>query len=323
RGDTLRQPQHLYSELMEPSRTRWAGLVAAAVLAAGGTVGTWVCWRFFVDTRRGQLLDNAALEGTRIGHSTLWDVVYPILDVVSVTFVVVVVAIATIMAAIRLRWLRVVQIAVLVGGANITTQVLKQEVFERPDLADTIGSANNSLPSGHTTVAASVAAILLFAVPAWLRPLTALGGAAYTALTGVSTMVGGWHRPSDVVAAITVVIAWAGIASLITVADRPETDRVRGGLWTAVTVVVLGVAASLTFANGGGMLVRADQALATDPSLDDRSLLIDAYAGGALSVVAASAVAFALILLTHHLAAHRSRRRGSSTSYDRRQYTSP
>lgn len=301
---------------MEPSRTRTAGLAAAAVLAVGGAFGAWACWRYFVDTQRGQLLDNTAFRGTEIGRSTLWTVTQPVLDVVSVSFVVVVVGIATILAIMRRRWVRIVQIAVLVGGANLTTQILKREVFDRPELSDAVGSAGNSLPSGHTTVAASVAAVLLIAVPAWLRPLTAIGGAAYTALTGVSTMVGGWHRPADVVAAIAVVVAWAGIATAVTAADRSEGHRPRVAVLTTTAVVVLGAVAVVALVAGGPMLLRVDRALAAEPWLDDRDLLFDAYAGSVLAVVAASAVAFALILVAHHVAAHPSQARGRAEVRD-------
>lgn len=292
-----------YAGPVERSRTRPAGLIIAAVLTVGGAVGAWACWRYFVDTQRGQLLDNTAFRGSEIGRSTLWTAAQPVLDIVSVSFVVVVVGIATVMALIRGRWLRVIQIAVLVGGANVTTQVLKHEVFERPFLSDAVGTAGNSLPSGHTTVAASVAAVLLIAVPAWLRPVTAVGGAAYTALTGVSTMVGGWHRPSDVVAAIAVVVAWAGIATMITATDRSEGHRPRVAFLSVFATVALGVAATIALAIGAPMLLRVDRALAAEPWLDNRDLLADAYVGSGLAVVAASAIAFALMLVAHHIAA--------------------
>lgn len=301
---------------MEPSRTRPAGLIAAVILMAGGAFGAWACWRYFVDTQRGQLLDNTAFRGSEIGRSTLWTTAQPVLDVVSVSFVVIVVGLATVMAIVRRRWLRIVQIAVLVGGANLTTQILKREVFERPYLSDAVGLAGNSLPSGHTTVAASVSAVLLIAVPAWLRPVTAIGGAAYTAVTAVSTMVGGWHRPSDVVAAMAVVVAWAGIATAITATDRSEGHRPRVAFMSALAAGLLGVAAAIALAIAGPMLLRVDGALALDPWLEDRDLLFDAYAGSVLAVGAASAVAFAFILVAHQVAARPSRLRPSAELRD-------
>jgi hypothetical protein len=104
----------------------------------------------------------------------------------------------------------------LVGGANLTTQVLKYGVFARPDYGIT-HALQNSLPSGHTTVAASISCAAILVVGPAMRPLIALCGAAYTALTGFSTVVMAWHRPGDVIAAIAVVAAWTGI---VTLADR-------------------------------------------------------------------------------------------------------
>ena len=74
--------------------------------------------------------------------------------------------------------------------------------------------AGNSLPSGHTTVAASVAVALVFVLPPRARGFAAVVGAGYTALVGVATMSAGWHRPSDSVAALLVVGGWAAAAGL-------------------------------------------------------------------------------------------------------------
>src|SRR5262249_49988326 len=98
---------------------------------------------------------------------------------------------------------------VLVAGANITTQVLKSYVFERPDLL-ALG-APNSLPSGHTTVAASVALALAIIAPPVLRVPTAVAGTVGSLLVGAATIVAGWHRLSDVAAALMVSAAWAGL----------------------------------------------------------------------------------------------------------------
>ena len=83
-------------------------------------------------------------------------------------------------------------------------------------------------PSGHTTAAASVSAALLLVVPPRARPWAAVLGAGYTTATGISTLIGQWHRPSDVVAAVLVVLAWTAIACALvalTPARRVDGDR--------------------------------------------------------------------------------------------------
>src|SRR5207245_1071112 len=94
----------------------------------------------------------------------------------------------------------------LIVGANLTTQLLKS-VLVRPVLGidPERAAAGNSLPSGHTTIAASVAVAVLLVVPAAVRGVSAVVGAVLTAAAGVATLSAGWHRSSDAVAALLVV----------------------------------------------------------------------------------------------------------------------
>ena len=56
---------------------------------------------------------------------------------------------------------------------------------------------------------------LVIALPRSLRPLAALAAAGATGLVGVATMVAGWHRPSDLVAAVAVVAGVAAVLQLV------------------------------------------------------------------------------------------------------------
>lgn len=183
--------------------SRRATALAAAVLSGAGV---WLVWWFFVTTAAGQEVDEIAFEGSRIGRWRLMDSARDLLDVVSVPFLMVVVLVGMVVAGLRRQWWLAVAVVVVVAASNVTTQVLKN-TLERPDMNLSEATAN-SLPSGHATVAGSVAAAaILVTAPRW-RWVTALLGATYAGATGVSTMVGGWHRASDVVAAILVVGAW-------------------------------------------------------------------------------------------------------------------
>ncbi len=127
--------------------------------------GIAVVHLLFVTSVTGRRVDGAALHGAdEFGGGPLWATAAHLLDIVSVPFVAGVVIVTMALAFARRRVALAVQVAVLVAGANVTTQVLKS-VLVRPDLglADRIA---NSLPSGHTTVAASAAAALVLAVPA-------------------------------------------------------------------------------------------------------------------------------------------------------------
>ncbi|MEK8225977.1 hypothetical protein NKG05_07730 [Oerskovia sp. M15] len=137
----------------------------AGLTAVAATVLLWQVWSYFVATEQGQHLDQAALRGSDYGRGTLWSLGEPVLDVVSVSFVVLGLGTAMGIALLRRRWGLAVQVAFVVVGSNITTQLLKKSVLERPDMVGGWGGSN-TLPSGHTTVAASVAVALLLVVPA-------------------------------------------------------------------------------------------------------------------------------------------------------------
>ncbi|WP_166346023.1 phosphatase PAP2 family protein [Phytoactinopolyspora limicola] len=277
--------------------------VLGLFMFAAGVVGTALTWQYFVKTTTGQRIDDVAFRGSEIGQSALWNAAEPVLDIVSIPFIVVVLGAAALIAIIRRRPLLALEVAVLVGGANVTTQLLKYVVFDRPDLAETSGAAANSLPSGHTTVAASVAAALVLVVPRHTRPMVAVLAATYAAATGVATMIGGWHRPSDVVAAMTVVMAWAGLAMIVTAIGSSE--RVRPPDSAIVpTAFVSGLMAVVAFITGllAFSALSSTGDLLTSGGSIDRGDLIRAYTGGAFGVVAVTAALFALILVMHQFA---------------------
>ncbi len=118
-------------------------------------------------------------------------------------------------------------------GANLTTQILKESVLDRPDFG--FGTLN-SLPSGHTTVVASAVGAALLVAPGVLRPVVALAGGFATTLTGASTIVAGWHRPADVMAALAISLIWT--AAVAAVIHGPRTPV--KGTFIAATVGCVG-----------------------------------------------------------------------------------
>ncbi len=283
-------PRETPREPVEPPRAHpWLGLAVAAASA----IAVQLVWWYFVASHDGRALEIAADKGAHYGRNELWRLAEPVLDVVSVPFVVVVLLAAMLMAVVRRRVLLAVQVALLMGGANLTTQILKRGVYERPDLG-LLDSGLNSLPSGHTTVAASVSCALVLVVPRRVRPVAAAVGAVYTAATGVSTLVGGWHRPSDAVAAVFVVLMWAGlVVALGSWSPRTVEDENRGASLT--TAALLGLVAVGAGAGAAWALTRSLDRL--DGGLESSGELLTAYGGGALGVVAVSFLAFATVLL--------------------------
>ncbi|KQR11903.1 phosphoesterase PA-phosphatase [Cellulomonas sp. Leaf334] len=288
-------------------------VVAVAVgVAALSFAGVFLLWRVFVDTLAGQQVENAAFQGALYGQTQLWRVAERVLDVVSVGFIVAVLLAAMLIAVLRRRWSLAAQVAVLMIGANLTTQVLKKWVLYRPDLG-VEASYGNTLPSGHTTAAASVSAALLLVVPPRARPWAAVLGAGYTTATGISTLIGQWHRPSDVVAAVLVVLAWTAIACALVALTPARASTATGALRLSVDppptpATMRGVVAGLLIVGvgaGASAVVALSHTWQNLDDLDARAEEVTAYLGGAAGVLMASCLAFAIMLLLRQAAASR------------------
>ena len=279
-----------------PRRLGSTPAIVVALLAVAGLVATW---RLLVVSQDGQRLDGAAVDGALYGQGKLWQAAEAVLDVVSIGFVVVALGAVVLVAMLRRRWRSAVQAAVLIGGANLTTQILKHTILQRPDYGITTGTVN-SLPSGHTTVAASVAMAVLLVAPRYARPAVALVGAGYTAATGIATLVGQWHRPSDVIAAVLVVLAWTGLVCAFP--RRAERARPPRRSWiTTLPTAVIGVAGLLAAVGGIAVLTGSDLPVvgAATASSDD----VRAYVGAAALVLATSCLSFLSGLLLRQVAA--------------------
>lgn len=298
-----------WTEPVPPPRTSprpGAVLAAAGLVIVLAGVGIWACWRVFVATAAGQRVDQLVMTGALHGRTRLWRLAEPVLEPVSVTFVAVVLGVAVVIAVLRRRWTMAFAVAVLVGGANLTTQVVKYWLLDRPDLGEA-ANYGNTLPSGHTTVAVSVSAALLFVVPPRGRPWVAVLGVLYATATGWSTLIGQWHRPSDVVAAVLVTVAWFAVACalLVLVPARESTAtrliavggpaRGSGARALAVLLVVLGGAAGFVAALGLGASWGLDEHVGT------REQLV-AYGGGVAGIAGAVALGFAVMIVMREAA---------------------
>ena len=99
-------------------------------------------------------------------------------------------------------------------AANLTTQLLKHGILQKPNLG-VQEIAGNSFPSGHTTAAGSLLLAALLVAPAARRAQVGRWGALLAALVGMTTVLNGWHRPSDAAAALLVVGGWGVAAALL------------------------------------------------------------------------------------------------------------
>lgn len=197
-----------------PGHARAARSPLLFTLAAGActTALGWTYWAF-VRTRTGQFADESAWREAGVAAPDSQLPFLRFLDTLPVISVVIAAAAILFVAFRRKRYAAVTIAVIVVLASNLTTQLLKNVVFDRPDRGvETL--AFNSLPSGHTTLAASaVAAVFIIVAPRW-RPFAAAAGGAYSVLAGAATFINLWHRPADVVAALLVVGTWTLLGGL-------------------------------------------------------------------------------------------------------------
>lgn len=210
--------------------------LGGAVLFLG--VGILVSW-WTVFTPGGQAVDSVLMDAVTSWSRVVAPVKGVVTGLVSVPAMVVVAVVVAAVAALRRRPTLAGRAVGVVLGANLSTQLLKR-LLERPDLGVTL-PLSNSLPSGHTTFAASVACALVIVAPAWLRTPAAWVGWAWTSLMGVIVMVAAWHRPSDVLSAVLVCGVWALVLAPVEHRVRHGATAQRVMALAALVLVALGV----------------------------------------------------------------------------------
>lgn len=258
-------------------------------------------WSFFVNSQQGQLIDETAFQGSLGLKTQLWWLAGPILDVVSVLFIGGAVIVVAGIALVRKQWWLAVQAVTLIAGANITTQVLKKVILDRPDHG-VVWVPGNSFPSGHTTAAASIALALVIVVPRQWRIWTAGIGAIYTVATGVSTLVGQWHRPSDVLGAIFVASAWC--LAVCAVAKTSGEEHPEGAMSkiTIVGILVMVIGALLSGIIGWNLLQDVFTQWETT-AMTDSGIQKNAFLGSCFAIVCATLLVFGISLITRQAAA--------------------
>lgn len=290
-----------------------AWLVLVALLCSGLLVLTY---RVAVHTTRGRLLDGASLRGAVDSRSSVTTAIERLLDVISVASLFGAVVVITMIALVRLRRELALGAVVVLLGANGTTQILKRYVLERPDLGlyESTPSTLNSMPSGHSTVAFSVAIALVMVLPVRLRAGAAGFGALYASVAAVATLSAGWHRPSDSLAAFFVVGFWAAAVGAVLVANHPrpeaaatsDSDDARTGEPDAGphrrTVRRLASAAAYLLAFGG---LLAGIVVTTQLDTYGTAAQVLAYGAGAAAIAGTSAALMAALLAVMHQIAPR------------------
>lgn len=185
--------------------------VLAALISLAGSILTY---RFFVNTTAGQFIDESALVEAAVARQRIGSQTAQILDLLPATSVVIAAVVVLFVTVARRRWKAAGIAIAAMAAANLSTQLIKAGLPDRPHMGVST-LALNSLPSGHSTLAASAAAAVFLVVsPRW-RPAVAFVGGSYAILAGISTLINQWHRPADVLSAFFVVAFWTALAALL------------------------------------------------------------------------------------------------------------
>ena len=152
------------------------------------------------------------MRGGDVDHPRVVEVLSRTLNGTTLVSLVLVCLAAAAVGMLRKRLDLALGAGLLVLGTNASVQVLKTRL-PRPDLDDF--PAPNSFPSGHTAAAASVAFALILVLPHAVRGMVALIGAGYVTVIAVATVWAEWHRPSDTLAALLIVLAWSALAAFL------------------------------------------------------------------------------------------------------------
>jgi len=260
-------------------------LAALGALAAVGALGLAATAFVALRTSPGLRLDNAALDAVSSPPLVL-NRLYEGLNWVSVGSVALSLLVCVTLAVVRRRFDLALCAAIVIGGSDLTTQILKNDLFSRLGL----GHGPNSLPSGHTTAALSIALAAVIVAPSAWRSTVAIGVSAAAALVGVALVLGRWHRPSDVIAATFVCLLWAALGLLVAALVRHRPPAVAHNVSVHLGALI---GASIV----GGLLV--SWGVRPEPGLRDFGLGIISL--GSIGLACAFSVAAVAYLADRHL----------------------
>ncbi len=210
-------------------------------------------------------------------------------------------AAVVVVALLRRRPLVAVMIAIVLLGANETTQLLKPLLAAPRDYASWIRVAPASWPSGHATAAMALALCSVIAAPARRRPMVATVMAGFAIAVCYSFLELGWHYPSDVLGGFLVASTWTllGIAGLSIYAARREgvaEERRRSrGATVSIVEALAPVATMLAVAAAGfGLIVLARPEPVITFAHQHTAFVVGAGAIAALGVTLASGLTLML-----------------------------
>lgn len=212
-------------------------------------------WAVLLHTGFGQRLDDAAFAGSEVVGPRIVDAHYEALVLITNGSLAAGCLALVVIGVLRSRPLLGVGAAACVGGAAVTTEVLKRVLPVRPDLNDVaVHSIDTDFPSGHATVSAVLAYAFVMVTPHRWRTPTAVAAAIWVAFQGAGVVAAGWHRPSDALAGYAVALGWAAATLVVLDAlghvrahhEEPEvSEHATGAALVAAGSLLVGLAVAV------------------------------------------------------------------------------
>lgn len=193
-----------------PRSPRQAAAAALACVAAFGLLAAVDIWVGPVKTADARVLSWLSdFDWQTYQHGTAGKIAEKIVFLVDPLPLLVMVALLCAYAVWRGRLLEAAAALVVVAGANLTTQLVKQLLAHdryEPFLANHPDPW--TFPSGHVTAAGSLVLAAAWVAPAGQRRRILAYGAVFVLLVCVSTLVLEWHFPSDGLGGALVALGW-------------------------------------------------------------------------------------------------------------------
>lgn len=214
-------------------------IVASAMLFA-------MVYVLAVGTALGQRFDDAILDGSNVQQVWFRWAILRRLTYFSAPPLILGALLALGIAIARRRWYQTGAALVLIVGSFSSSWLLKKVILPRPFIDGTQHTIP-TLPSGHTTVAVSVAVGLLLVVPQRWRGRAAGVLTLAAACVGSGTLAVSWHRPSDAIASALLVAGWSAlvIAGVVVTggaypARSPRAQQLSRAFWPLLGFITFG-----------------------------------------------------------------------------------
>jgi len=211
--------------------------LAGLAVAAGAVVGVVACW-----VPLGLWVDGHSFAGfVSLNDSPLVNAVSHVFSDSANALPFTVVAAVLLGTALKTKGpRRMGAVALLLAGANASSQALKPYALPVRDTSQWTGVPHldlPSFPSGHATASMSLALAAVLVAPRAYRPLVSALGVVYTVGVGLALPILGWHYPSDVAGGYLLAGAWSlvALAAERAAAQRwPEPGTIRGAARQAI-----------------------------------------------------------------------------------------